>query len=127
MKHRRYRPSREIGISPRNFASHKFMLGGKLISSRIFRYNQQHTLSSSNSESPITLLSCHNKILPKAQRIRGLSSGYQSNFFRSYHKFSSVSLSDFIFICSTKQQFQNLNQISAFQLNLNLNLTKRSF
>ena len=25
--------------------------------------------------------------LPKAQRTRGLSSSYQSNFFRSYHKF----------------------------------------
>ena len=45
MKHRGYRPSREIGISPRNFASQKFMLGGKLISSCIFRYNQQHMYS----------------------------------------------------------------------------------
>ena len=27
------------------------------------------------------------KTLPKAQRTRGLSSAYQSNFFRSYHKF----------------------------------------
>ena len=27
------------------------------------------------------------KTLPKAQRTRGLSSSYQSNFFRSYHKF----------------------------------------
>ena len=41
--------------------------------------------------------------LPKAQRTRGLSSGYQSNFFRSYHKFSNNSLSDFIIIFSLNQ------------------------
>ena len=64
----------------------------------------------------------------KVQWTRGLSSGYQSNFFRSYHKISNKSLSDFIFIFSTKQQLQNLNQISAFRLKLNVKiLTKRSF
>ena len=69
--------------------------------------------------------------LPKAQRTRGLSSGYQSNFFRSNHKFSNKSWLDFIFIISTKQQLQNLNQISAFRLNLNfkilLTLTKEKW
>ena len=72
MKHRGYRPSREIGIPPQNFASHKFMLGGKLISSRIFRYNQ-HTLYQVQTQKtdPITLLSCHNKTLPKAQQPDG--------------------------------------------------------
>ena len=40
----------------------------------------------------------------KVQRTRGLSSGYQSNFFRSYHKISKKSWSYFIFIISTKQQ-----------------------
>ena len=54
----------------------------------------------------------------KVQWTRGLSSGYQSNFFRSYHKISNKSLSDFIFIFLTKQQLQNLNQISALRLNL---------
>merc|ERR1711978_496509 len=74
------------------------------------------------------LKSLQMKTLPKAQWTRGLSSGYQSNFFRSYHKFSNKSLSDFIFIFSAKQQLQNLNQISAFRLNLNFKiLTKRSF
>ena len=50
------------------------------------------------------------KTLPKAQRTRGLSSTYQSNFFRSYHKFR----------ISTKYQLQNLNQTSAFRQNLSL-------
>ena len=64
----------------------------------------------------------------KVQWTRGLSSGYQSNFFRSYHKISNKSLSDYIFIFSTKQQLQNLNQISVFRLNLNFKiLTKRRF
>ena len=65
--------------------------------------------------------------LPKAQRTRGLSSAHQSNFFRSYHKFSNKSWLDFIFIISTKQQLQNISQISAFRLILNFKiLTKRS-
>ena len=65
--------------------------------------------------------------LPKAQRTRGLSSGYQSNFLRSYHKFSNKSWLQFIFIISTKQQLQNISQISAFRLILNFKiLTKRS-
>ena len=67
------------------------------------------------------------KRLPKAQRTRGLSSAHQSNFFRSYHKFSNKSWLDFIFIISTKQQLQNISQISAFRLILNFKiLTKRS-
>ena len=77
-----------------------------------------------------TYLPSKDKTLPKAQQTRGLSSGHQSNLFRPYHKFSNKSLSDFIFstIFSTKQQLQNLNQISALRLNLNFKiLTKRSF
>ena len=67
--------------------------------------------------------------LPKAQRTRRLSSAYQSNFFRSFHKFSKKSWPYFIFIISTKQQLQpNIFDISAFPLNLNFKiLTKRSF
>ena len=67
------------------------------------------------------------KTLPKAQRTRGLSSAYQSNFFRSYHKFLHKSWSN-IFRISTKHQLQNLNQTSAFRQNLNLKIfTKPSF
>ena len=64
------------------------------------------------------------KILSMAQRTRRLISGYQSNFFRSYHKFSNKSWSEFIFYLdqaatskpqpnisiSTKLKLQNLNQ-----------------
>ena len=77
----------------------------------------------------ITLRADHTcKTMPNAQRTRGLSSGYQSKFFRSYHKFSKKSRSDFIFILPTKQQLQNLNPISAFRQNLNFKiLTKPSF
>ena len=39
--------------------------------------------------------------LPKAQRTRGLSSSYQSNFLRSYHNFKHKSWSNFIFRIST--------------------------
>ena len=59
--------------------------------------------------------------LPKAQRTPGLSSAYQSNFFRSYHKFLHKSWSN-IFRISTKHQLQNLNQASAFWRNLNSKL-----
>ena len=62
------------------------------------------------------------KTLPKAQRTRGLSSAYQSNFFRSYHKLLHKSWSN-IFRISTKHKLQNLNQTSAFQHNLNLDQT----
>ena len=66
--------------------------------------------------------------LPKAQRTRGLSFTYQSNFFGSYHKFSDKSWSDFIFTISTKQQLQLFNKISAIQLNLDFKiLTKCTF
>ena len=65
--------------------------------------------------------------LPKAQRTRGLSSAYQSNFFRLYHKFLHKFWSN-IFRISTKHQPQNLNQTSAFRQNLKLKiLTKPSF
>ena len=50
------------------------------------------------------------KTLPKAQRTRGLSSAYQSNFFRSYHKFlhkSSKSRPSTNFKISTKHQHLN--------------------
>ena len=67
------------------------------------------------------------KTLPKAQRTRRLSSAYQINFFRSYHKFLHKSWSN-IFRISTKHQVQSLNQISAFRQNVNLKiLTKPSF
>ena len=59
--------------------------------------------------------------LPKAQRTRGLSSTYQSNFFRSYHKFKHKSWSN-IFRISTLHQLQNLNQTSPFWQNLNLKI-----
>ena len=49
------------------------------------------------------------------QRTRGLSSAYQSNLFRSYHKLKNKSWK-FIFRISTKHQFKNLNQTSASQL-----------
>ena len=37
------------------------------------------------------------KTLPKAQRTQGLSSAYQSNFFRAYHKFLHKSWSNISF------------------------------
>ena len=61
------------------------------------------------------------KTLPKAQRTRGLSSTYQSNFFESYHKFKHKSWWN-IFRISTLHQYQNLNQTSPFQQNLNLKI-----
>ena len=61
------------------------------------------------------------KTLPKAQRTRGLSSTYQSNFFGSYHKFKHKSWSN-IFRISTLHQLQNLNQTSPFRQNLNLKI-----
>ena len=68
------------------------------------------------------------KTVPKAQRIRGLKSAYQSNFFRSYHKFSHKSWWNFIFRILNKHQLQNLNQSSAFRLNSNIKiLNKPSF
>ena len=44
--------------------------------------------------------------LPKAQRTRGLSSSYQSNFLRPYHKFKHKSWSHIIFRISTKHQLK---------------------
>ena len=58
--------------------------------------------------------------LPKAQRTRGLSSSYQSNFLRSYHKFEHNSWSNFIFRISTKNQL--LNQTTASPINLKFNI-----
>ena len=60
--------------------------------------------------------------------VKGLSSVYQSNFLRSYHKFLHKSCSNFISRISTKHKLKNLNQTSAFRLNLILKiLTKPSF
>ena len=70
----------------------------------------------------------HFWILPKAQRTQGLSSAYQSNLFRSNHKFKHKSWSTFIFRISTKHQLQNLNQTSTSRLNLKFKiLTTSSF
>ena len=60
----------------------------------------------------------------KAQRTRGLSSSYQSNFLRSYHEFKHKSWS-FIFRISTKHQLQNFNQTSASRLNLKFTILSR--
>ena len=66
--------------------------------------------------------------LPKAQRTRGLSSAFQSNLFRSYHKIKHKSWSNIIWGISTKHQLQNLNQTSASRLNLKFKiLSKPSF
>ena len=65
------------------------------------------------------------KTLPKAQRTRGLSSFYQSNFLRSYHEFKHKSWSNFIFRISTKHELQNFNQTSASQLNLKFTILSR--
>ena len=46
------------------------------------------------------------KTLPKAQQPRGLSSAYQSNLLRSYHKFKHKSCSNFIFRILTKHQLK---------------------
>ena len=48
--------------------------------------------------------------LPKAQRTRGLSSSFQSNFLKSYQELLHKSWSNFIFRILTKNQVQNLNQ-----------------
>ena len=51
-----------------------------------------------------------------------------ANGLSSYHKFLHKSWSNFVFRISTKHQLQNLNQTSAFRLNLNFKiLTKTSF
>ena len=76
---------------------------------------------------PLARLEIMKKTLPKAQRTRGLSSAYQSDFFRSYHKFFHKSWTN-IFRISTKHQLQNPSQTSSFRQNLNLEiLTKPSF
>ena len=57
--------------------------------------------------------------LPKAQRTRGLSSAYQSNFFRSCHKFLRKSRSDILRIL-TKNQPKNLETLcSKYEQKLN--------
>ena len=45
------------------------------------------------------------KTLPKAQRTRGLSSAYQSNFFRSYHKFLTKPILNFIITWSINSKY----------------------
>ena len=52
------------------------------------------------------------KTLPKAQRTRGLSSSFQSNFLKLYEELLHKSRSNFIFRILTKNQPQNLYQES---------------
>ena len=61
--------------------------------------------------SQLTINRFPSKTLPKVQQIRGLSSAYQSNMFRSYHKFKHKSWLNFIFRISTKYKLQNLKQM----------------
>ena len=62
------------------------------------------------------------KTLPRAQRTRGLSSAYQSNLYRSYHKFKHKSWAHFIFRIQSKHQLK----ISTKHQHLHI-LTKPSF
>ena len=65
------------------------------------------------------------KTLPKAQRTRGLSSSYQSNFLRSYHNFTNL---DQISSSESRLKNQFLNQTSASPINLKFKIsTKHSF
>ena len=65
------------------------------------------------------------KTLPKAQRTRGLSSCYQSNFLRSYHNFTNL---DQISSSESRLKNQFLNQTSASPINLKFKIsTKHSF
>ena len=90
---------------------------------------QRYTIIAPHIDST-TFWQCFNKTLPKAQRTRGLSSAYQSNFsksyhkfFRSYHKFLNKSWSD-IFRILTKNQLQNLDQtLKPCAQSMNKNLT----
>ena len=66
------------------------------------------------------------KTLPKAQRTRGLSSSYQSNFLESYYMFKHKSWSNFIFRISTKPQLFNQASASPIKLKFKI-LTKLSF
>ena len=67
-----------------------------------------------------------NKNIAKGTIDPRVDSGYQSNFFSSYHKFLHESWSN-IFRISTKHQLQSFNKISAFWQNVNLKiLTKLS-
>ena len=63
--------------------------------------------------------------MPKVQRTRVLSSAYQNNFFRSYHKFLNKSWSNFTFRILPKHQLQNLNQASAFRPNLSFKISTK--
>ena len=54
------------------------------------------------------------KILPIAQRARGLSSAYQSNLFRSYHKMSTQILIKF--------HLRNLDQASTSKSQQNISI-----
>ena len=66
-----------------------------------------------------------NRTLPKAQRTRGLSSSYQSNFLRSYHNFTNL---DQISSSESRLKNQFLNQTSASPINLKFKIsTKHSF
>ena len=55
----------------------------------IFLQEEDDTLVADKEVTTCALL--FEKTLPKAQRTRGLSSTYQSNFFGSYHKFKHKS------------------------------------
>ena len=63
--------------------------------------------------------------MPNAQRTRGLSSSYQSNLFRSYHKFKNKSWSNFIFrsVSASKSQ-PNIGLLTKLKIR---NMTKPSF
>ena len=58
--------------------------------------------------------------LPKAQRTRGLSSTYQSNFLRSYNKFSNIFSNSQIL-----KHFQNLDQAPTSKSQTNISISKK--
>ena len=58
----------------------------------------------------------HGKTLPKAQRTRGLSSAYQSNLFRSYHKFTQILI---------KFHFQNTDHTSTSKSRPNIGISTK--
>ena len=126
----------------RQLARHAWFLGneapfaanisyGKFVSIQTILRQQTKRFRSHNFPDKANLgpLGSHQlKILPIAQRARGLSSAYQSNLFRSYHKIKHKSWSNIIWGISTKHQLQNLNQTSASRLNLKFKiLSKPSF
>ena len=63
------------------------------------------------SSSSASILQYYKRTLPKAQRTRGLSFGYQSNFFRSYHKLRNKSKDTWLLVLRI-----NLNPVPLFGL-----------